>query len=51
MAPIMPHLAEEIHDALDVHHDLPSVFTIPWEPLVRLHHCVDNHPALMIALE
>ena len=34
LAPVLPHLAEEIHQTL-YGADAPSVFTTPWTPLVR----------------
>lgn len=35
LAPVLPHLAEEITTTLHGP-EAPSVFTIPWAPLVRI---------------
>ena len=39
LAPVLPHLAEEIHATL-YGPESPSVFATPWAPLVR--HCVSH---------
>lgn len=38
LAPVLPHLAEEITATLHGP-DAPSVFTSPWAPLVRIASC------------
>lgn len=41
MAPIVPHLAEEIH-AQRHGKSSPSVFTVPWVPLVSFANILPN---------
>ncbi len=37
VGPILPHLAEEVHEVLGAASpDTPSAFTVPWKPVVRL---------------
>ena len=41
MAPVLPFLAEEIHQTLHQTEPVQSVFTRTWKPVVSLHLFID----------